>query len=68
MIRHRILTEAFNHYALRARRKTTPKVARRGSMLRRVILDAASSLVAVALRVLFWDFDVNGNLDVDRFC
>ena len=32
-----------------------------------MILDAASSLVAVALRVLFGTFDVNGNLDIDRF-
>jgi len=52
VIRRRILTEPYDHYALRARRKRTPKAVHRGFVLRRVILDAASNSVAVALRVL----------------
>ncbi len=52
MIRQTILTEPYNHYAPSAPQED-PIGARRGPVLRRVILDAASSLVAVALRVLF---------------
>ena len=50
-----ILAEPYNHYVLRTRPKRAPIVARRTRVLRRVILDAASSLVAIALRVLFRD-------------
>jgi hypothetical protein len=52
VIRRRILTEPYDHYALRARRKRTPKPVHRGFVLRRVILDAASNSVAAALRAL----------------
>jgi hypothetical protein len=67
MICQRILAEPYNRYVLRTRPKRAPIVARRSPVLRRVILDAASSLVAVAVARSFSRPSISVSFDLASF-